>query len=1281
MRKFLFSLLMIALFVPLGLAAKETTFVMEDYADVITANKDKNMTLQLNDDLELVTEGGNSAPTYNATKKYLQLAINAAFYIRGVSESVKITQISFAITSNTYQLSQGTYGTEPSSGAITYDKDTKTSTWIDTEGTNSVKFDLGGSTQFTSLTVQYTTGDDGVVAESRSITFTLADEKYGFDGKVDLVELSPLALNEDIQISFAGGNSHTYYQNGYANIYPNATMTINGSKDDVNITEIRFTVTKKSYNFADATCSPAGDFSYDEDLLQTIWKDDMGSNAVEFTLGFSSGRVTDITVTYSGGTAKGETTEPDEPDPDPETPVDDNLLSTGFDTAAEFAQFTVVNVQDGSNTWKHSTGNPYAKIENDMGGTVAKDDYLITPALPLKAGLSYRLTFDTWCGNPVYPEKVAAYLIQTTSDYANHETPVVPVTEVTNDNLIKRELSGTFNVTADGDYYIAFHASSDPGMHYLYIDNVEVSRGMTASSPGTVTDFIAAPSPLGETTVKLTFNTPTLCYDGVTPLTGLKQVIVKRDATVIAQLDATEGTALEVNDVVDKTGTYYYYVTAVAESGKSLDTRSAVYVGQAKPMSPTNLTVVETSPGTVELQWDAVTKNVYGHEVDPSLITYTIYDRPYWECKEGVTDNKVVIEYVTEGDFQKIATFSVKAKTGAMLSDNAATFPTMSVGNPFEMPFVEPFANSSVTITQPAEFIEDEKYPSAIWKPYETLTDAKIDPVTFDRGLLALLSNYDNTKSTFRTGKIKIDDNANNPYLSFYYFTSPGALNHFEVEINGTVIEDVTLDDERGWKEFMLPLTDYKGQNIRVGLIGYCVNSAEVIAIDNIEVSDRFDVDLAIARARIPYEMQHGVDHTCSVKVENKGVKDVDGYVLTIKNATETIKTFNGESLKRGQVAEHSFILTSNPDDAGNKMVYTVELEIAGDENNDDNIAEIEVSIPDHFLPAPAGLALNDKTLTWNSFVDDDFEIHTVTETFESYDEFVIDNAGAWSFYDGDAMPTFGLEDGYHTYPNMYEPMAFMVFNNHDDYFQGMGTMTFDVYDGGQCMISMAAKPADGSTVANNDWLISPELSGAAQTVSFYARSASKVFRESFKIAYTTADDPLATGSYMLVDSYVEIDNEWTEYTAALPVGAKYFAIVNVSTNQYMLFVDNVTYESAGNKVNVKGYDVYAAPEADAQQWTKVNSELLTEPSAVLSDELNAKFVRVHALFENGVETMSQPLDITTTNIETVIDNSAEQSNAVYYDLNGRRLSGKPTVGGVYVEMDSTGSRKVAITR
>ena len=207
-------------------------------------------------------------------------------------------------------------------------------------------------------------------------------------------------------------------------------------------------------------------------------------------------------------------------------------------------------------------------------------------------------------------------------------------------------------------------------------------------------------------------------------------------------------------------------------------------------------------------------------------------------------------------------------------------------------------------------------------------------------------------------------------------------------------------------------------------------------------------------------------------------------------------------------------------------------------------------------LPAISDLAASAKgVLTWSSMNVDGA---VVKDDFETYTPWSINNVGDWTLYDGDKGTVYTFGGIQH--PNSGVAQAYIVFNPWQvsglaaDYMQ-MFADIFAPHSGEQSMMSTGTT-IDTGTPTNN-WLITPELSGEEQTVSFWVNSpGDEVSRgeqnpnsgpETFYLYYS--EDDTNPNSFIKInkDSY-EAVYDWKQYNIDLPEGAKYFAIVHTST-------------------------------------------------------------------------------------------------------------------------------------
>lgn len=141
-----------------------------------------------------------------------------------------------------------------------------------------------------------------------------------------------------------------------------------------------------------------------------------------------------------------------------------------------------------------------------------------------------------------------------------------------------------------------------------------------------------------------------------------------------------------------------------------------------------------------------------------------------------------------------------------------------------------------------------------------------------------------------------------------------------------------------------------------------------------------------------------------------------------------------------------------------------------------------------------------------------------------------------------------------------------------------------------------------------------------------------------------------------------------TEYSVDLPEGAKYFAIRCVTTNQYMLKVDDITYLPVGavSTLALTGYNVYRDGELVATT---------VEPSFADADAADGshKYV-VTAVYNRGESMPSNEVNADRSGIAGVVVGG--DSEAVYYNLQGQRVANPAK--GIFIEVKGGVSRKVA---
>ncbi|MDD4310710.1 MAG: C10 family peptidase, partial [Candidatus Cloacimonetes bacterium] len=194
------------------------------------------------------------------------------------------------------------------------------------------------------------------------------------------------------------------------------------------------------------------------------------------------------------------------------------------------------------------------------------------------------------------------------------------------------------------------------------------------------------------------------------------------------------------------------------------------------------------------------------------------------------------------------------------------------------------------------------------------------------------------------------------------------------------------------------------------------------------------------------------------------------------------------------------------------------------------------------------------------------------SDGFEGYSDFVV-SFPPWSTYSVDTGTVGGISGV--TFTNSSTMTSWIVFNPANTT-PATGAATPHI--GAKYAMSMYNQ----SAVPNNDWLISPALTLAGSpSLSFWAMSYSSSYLETFKVYYSTTNTTVP-GSFTLLATQASVPNAWTNYTYSLPAACAnqptvYLAIVNASTDMFMLMIDDVSVSDSSSPGtpyfgNVSGY-------------------------------------------------------------------------------------------------------------
>lgn len=917
----------------------------------------------------------------------------------------------------------------------------------------------------------------------------------------------------------------------------------------------------------------------------------------------------------------------------------------------DFGVCTIEDANKDNTTWYWLGGAKYSG--ND---SIAADDWLITPSFHLQTGKYYNVVYTVSASNGLFSPERYDIMMGKGNESGALTTPVVTNDSVkcvyVNDKYVEKSVR--IKVDEDGNYNFGIHAISESGNHTLMFSTFGLTEGPAFSAPDSVTGLQAVAAERGALSATVTFTLPTKNVLGNT-LTALGKTIIMRGDSIIATIvGKSQGETVTYTDNNAVQGDNTYKVVCYDTAGNGGNEASAtVYVGVDCPGEASAFTV-SYSDSKAHLTWTAPTTGANGGYIDPSQISYTITEGLYDEIvAQGLmsTSYDVPVE-LTKGE-QTILGYGLYAQNAAGYSQRA-TSNYLMIGDDYTLPFDEQFTNGAMAYNM---WLTDDTEGSSEWDMDKT--DGKETP-----GCPKFSGGYGES-SMLSTGMIALR-NAENPVLSFWA-RSTSDKDKLEVRVTteyGIPYQTIyTVDFSKltpgEWHKVSLPLTGYKTErHILVGFKAFANDIYSTINFDNVVIRDQKAHDLtATSIASDLDKVELGkTSANISIGIANNGTESVAAtdYTVGVYNNTILIATVEGKALEAGASATISATYTPQSTDPTDNSLHAV-IDYSADENPTDNQTKaINIKTVKPEMPVVGDLKLDSESginaLTWTKPDLSGTASRTVTDGFESYDAFTLTDMGDWTLYDCDGYDVCCIQGT--SYPNMYQPMAFQVFNPEMVTTTGSGlTEAFSPHSGNQYLIDFAAE--DG---ANDDWLISPELSGNAQTISFYAKSVTNQYGlEQFEVY--ASEEGTETYDMNLVKEETNAPVKWTKYTVDLPVGTKHFAIRCVSDMRFAFMLDDITYESAPQPLEVEfiGYNVY-------RNGRKLNAEPLTNPEYTDSYSAEATYY-VTVVYDLGESAASNLVSNTTDGITPVY---SDTDKADTYTIGGVKVV-RPAAKGVYI--------------
>lgn len=935
----------------------------------------------------------------------------------------------------------------------------------------------------------------------------------------------------------------------------------------------------------------------------------------------------------------------------------------------DFDLFDVYDLNNDGNTWTFEGYEARYKAGSSTG-----NDLLVSPAVHLTGDRIYTVSFRyRTMGDP---EVLGVTYGLANEDPSSYSGEFLADTTLTNRSI--DEYSRNIRVSSDGDYSFSFAAKSTSMGWHLDVRKFSVDKGPLLIAPDSVCNLKATAAELGELRATVSFDAPMNRVDGKT-LESIGKIEVRNaDGNLVATVSSPSvgQKGISVTDAKPVNGYNDYSVVAYDNQGNAGFSASCrVYVGMDQPDVPQNIVAAEGNGEETTVSWDAPTVGIHGGYIESSKLKYTV-TRSIGGSQATICDDvseRSVTDRVDQTGDQTTYRYYVVAANEQGKSTSAPSN-TMVAGKPFDYPFKESFVGGVLE----HKFLVSNHSDMLNW-PSESADD--------DGGCISMMGKgYDNYPiEYFETGKISLA-NAVSPGLVYSVYEKPGK-GHLYVMVYGNNTGWKTVDEvnfgflfhtSEKWVTHTLMLNEFcNDKYVRIRFL-YENDGVNDCMIDNINVRDIHSTNIAVSQLNVPKKVRAGYSTSVGVKVSNIGTESVSNIRLLLSANGHPQDSVTVESIGVNSDAIVNIPTRFLSADKG-LVEVSVKASVDGDETLDDNVVSdtTEVSVVDFpKVTDLQGEIVDGRVhLAWTAPYVGSFA-PSVTDDVEDYTPWSIDNMGRWTTYDGDGAPSYTIPNSQVQFPNAGTAFGAIVFRPY--YIFSRSARNPYTHSGEQCfaMFDAQASKAADTNGYTDDWLISPRLSGNAQTVKFWARSISTTdYEEVFDVLYSTTDSIHSSfAGHAVLKDCKESDGKWHEYSVELPVGAQFFAINLKSKDQFALLIDDISYKPAvpGGKVVVKGYNIYRNMmlvdnvNADVTTFSDM-SEGRYQVSAVYG-EGESELSNVVSLFTDGIS--AQHVGCTVSKDDgALLVNGFEGEVITVYGVRGQLIKTAKATGSVRVAL------------
>ena len=937
----------------------------------------------------------------------------------------------------------------------------------------------------------------------------------------------------------------------------------------------------------------------------------------------------------------------------------------------EAALFTTIDVKGDGKSFSTSKSSSAVLMGQYHGSGIVNagemDDWLLTPTINLTAGKTYRFSIPQYL-HPAMKLNIA---------YGSEATAAAMTGPIVTDMTLKNvtdwdQLTVDFQVEATGAYHIGLHAvNSERTSRGLYIRNTFTLEEVTGDNvPNAPTQLTATGGSQGAKTVHITCVAPTKTVKGDDITAPLTIRVFYRNRIVATEENVAPGqtAAIDYANEYMADGFNDFSVTATNAEGNSAAATTRTYVGVDVPVMSGAVTVTDDIEAQI-ISWQPVASlGANGFYVNPDDVEYIIYD----VVSRGAGDDDAVsydeiarVKGVTTFRYDDItnqgtqyATYKGVRAVNRCGQSSVVRSSALIKGAPYNLPF--------------NETLEGGQTNGKLWwtEDQGTTTSPAIGDDSYDSnsGCFTWTAGANDERVSLVTGKISLRGATNRPVVSYAYFGEVGDRTTIAVyavtpdgasHLVGERIQMERLKGDDQWRTAMADLSEFKAEEyVMIKFVLTAGRRNETVKLDAISIYNILQYNLSLALTA-PAKLKAGTEGQVSIAVRNTGDNPVNSF--TVRLAVDDEEVF-AETVSETLESQELHVVTTTYHPSSDSEAATVyllaEVTTDIDLDEDDDWMETEVDILEATAAQPLNVQLTGQTLTWQSPGE---TAESITETFDDFTTY--DNAGIsetqrmgylndWLVIDGDREESQNFTV---SYPGrkLFAPQSWMVWNATTRSSETPSSTYTQQY---LVSLNPGLETAD-------DWLISPLLSGNAQTVTFRLNSLGDPDLEPMpgiiEILYSTA--PVLSGSAAAIIAtfqslkIVNATFSWQTVSVDLPAGARHFAIRNVSTDGMGVAVALVSYEQ-GRPAPVS-FNVYG--DAALLANVPATGELTYATSGT------ASVYAVSAVYANGEESKT----VAANDTQGITDTQCTMNDlpgTMSYDLQGRPAT-KPTAKGVLI--------------